>query len=72
MIAISEERGTISVAHNGKIFRYDDPAGRAAVKRWVTKALLGETRDRSLLHAAIDRIHAFLLTPVFEKGRKDA
>lgn len=70
VIAISEERGTISVAHNGKIFRYDDPSARASVKRWVTKALLGEPRNRSLLHAAAERIHAFLFKPVFEKGRQ--
>ena len=40
VIAVSEETGRVSVAHNGKIMRYSaGEASRAAVMRWIRKAM---------------------------------
>ena len=41
VVAVSEETGRISVAHNGKLIRYraDDGDARASVLRWVRKAM---------------------------------
>lgn len=70
VIVVSEERGTVSVAHNGRLYRYDDPSSSAAVRRWITKALLGETRRRRLLQGLGESIQKFLLTPISVKGGK--
>ena len=41
VIAVSEETGRVSVAHNGRIIRYDGDGAdaRASVLRWVRKAM---------------------------------
>ena len=41
VVAVSEETGRISIAHNGKLIRYraDDGDARASVLRWVRKAM---------------------------------
>ena len=41
VIAVSEERGRVSVAHNGRLLRYPDLSddSRKAVLRWVRKAM---------------------------------
>ena len=41
VVAVSEETGRISVAHNGKLIRYrtEDGDSRASVFRWVRKAM---------------------------------
>lgn len=41
VIAVSEERGRVSVAHNGRLLRYPDLSedSRKAVLRWIRKAM---------------------------------
>jgi len=41
VIAVSEERGRVSIAHNGRLLRYPDLSedSRKAVLRWVRKAM---------------------------------
>ena len=40
VVVVSEESGCVSVAHNGKMFRYGaDAASQPALLRWVTKAM---------------------------------
>ena len=39
VISVSEETGSISVAHNGKLFRYTGGTREASIRRWVNKAM---------------------------------
>lgn len=70
VIVVSEERGTVSVAHNGKLYRYDDPSSAMAVRRWITKAFLGETRKQRILHSLSEAVQKFLFKPISVKGGK--
>ena len=39
VIAVSEETGSVSVAHNGKIFRFVGDQRAASLARWIAKAM---------------------------------
>jgi len=39
VVVVSEETGTVSVAHNGRLFRYEGDVREPALLRWVTKAM---------------------------------
>ena len=39
VVVVSEESGAVSVAHNGRLFRYYGDMREAALKRWVNKAM---------------------------------
>ncbi|MCR5414240.1 MAG: diadenylate cyclase [Kiritimatiellae bacterium] len=54
VVVVSEERGTISIAHNGRLYRYDGPSDqiKAPVTRWVRKAISNGKDDRSFLQTA--------------------
>ncbi len=56
VVAVSEESGAISIAHNGKLFRYEGEAREPALTRWVTKAMRA------------DRKRPALRLPFFRKG----
>lgn len=47
VIVISEETGDISVARNGKLFRYRNEQREEALKRWLSKTLPGDERKRN-------------------------
>ncbi|MBR1871545.1 MAG: diadenylate cyclase [Kiritimatiellae bacterium] len=53
VVVVSEETGRVSIAHNGKIIRYPDAddASRAAVLRWISKAM---PRRKSTLEKIAD------------------
>ncbi|MCQ2367665.1 MAG: diadenylate cyclase [Kiritimatiellae bacterium] len=39
VIVVSEESGAVSVANNGKLYRYKNDTREQSLKRWVTKAM---------------------------------
>ena len=39
VVVVSEETGAVSVAHNGRLFRYYGDMREAALRRWVNKAM---------------------------------
>lgn len=39
VVVVSEESGNVSVAHNGRLIRYDRGQARAQLSRWVMKAM---------------------------------
>ncbi len=47
VVVVSEETGTISVAHNGRMTRLEGDV-RVALQRWVSKALKSDPRQRGL------------------------
>jgi diadenylate cyclase len=49
VVVVSEETGSISVAHNGKIFRYDDEERRASLLRWIVKTIPRQRRNALFL-----------------------
>ena len=52
VVVVSEETGAVSVAHNGKLYRYEDPAAATQpLTRWVSRALPQDADGRGLLHA---------------------
>lgn len=44
VVVVSEETGTISVAHNGRLHRYGDDKVKKVLLRWLKKAIPSETR----------------------------
>ncbi len=68
VIVVSEESGAISIAHNGKLYRYDDPSSETAVRRWITKALVGESREQRFLHRFTEKVQKILFSPINAKG----
>lgn len=45
VISVSEETGSISIAHNGKLIRYNDcRQSRQSLLRWISKAMPAEKR----------------------------
>ena len=71
VVAVSEERGTISIAHNGRLFRYEAGSAAEPVRRWLGKALLGDSREGRLVRAAIDSLHRLLFRPIAISARKE-
>ena len=50
VVVVSEETGSVSVAHNGRLFRYGDPASATPqLTRWVSKALAQGSSSRGLV-----------------------
>jgi diadenylate cyclase len=39
VVVVSEESGAVSIAHNGRLFRYYGDMREAALRRWVNKAM---------------------------------
>ena len=68
ILVVSEESGTISVAHNGKLFRYDGGNRAAPVHRWISRAMSQSVQDRGLIQflaASIERV-------IFKHPKEDA
>ena len=53
MIVVSEETGSVSVAHNGKLIRYTGDQRATSLIRWVSKAMPEGSKRRKGLAATI-------------------
>ena len=53
VIVVSEETGSVSVAHNGRLIRYTGEQRAQSLIRWVTKAMPDGTRRKNRLFASI-------------------
>ena len=56
VVVVSEETGIISIAHNGKLYRYSKDQTESALTRWVIKAMPEYRRSRSWLSRLYDRV----------------
>ncbi|MBO4448923.1 MAG: diadenylate cyclase, partial [Kiritimatiellae bacterium] len=57
VVVVSEESGDVSVAHNGRLFRYSGAEAKANVTRWICKVVDGPRRPRGPLAAVSDAIN---------------
>ena len=55
VVVVSEETGSVSVAHNGRIVRYTGEQRSQSLIRWVSKAMPGGTRRKNGLFAGITK-----------------
>jgi len=56
VVVVSEETGTVSVAHNGRLFRYRGDQREPALRRWVVKAMRQSSARRGLVPYVVDKI----------------
>ena len=57
VIVVSEESGTISVAHNGRLMRYAGADAASAIQRWVNRAMPARNHNANrLFNRLYDRI----------------
>ena len=66
IISISEETGAVSIAYNGKLFRYENEQIEASLPRWINKAMPAESRK----NIAWARIQSRILNSSLLKGFK--
>jgi diadenylate cyclase len=66
IISISEETGAVSIAHNGKLFRYENEQIEVSLPRWINKAMPAESRK----NIAWARIQSRILASSLLKGFK--
>lgn len=66
VVVVSEESGAISVAHNGKLFRYTGKSAASSVKKWIVKALPAESREKRILQMSLGTVQK-----LFVKAPKD-
>ena len=66
IISISEETGAVSIAHNGKLFRYENEQIEVSLPRWINKAMPAESRK----NVAWARIQSRILNSSLLKGFK--
>ena len=72
VVAVSEETGRISVAHNGRIIRYDVDKGdsRTSVLRWIRKAMPQQKSAYEQLAEWFNHRRE-KATKLFSKGKKE-
>jgi len=57
VIVVSEETGSVSVAHNGRLTRYEGPDIAPAILRWVSKAMpTNRNRRNKIFNRIYDKI----------------
>ena len=56
IVVVSEETGAVSVAHNGKLIRYQGDQRAQSLARWVTKAMPDGRRGNRSLSKLYDRL----------------
>ena len=47
VVVVSEETGSVSVAHNGKLFRYTGNQREASIRRWIFRAMQAGAGNRT-------------------------
>lgn len=62
VIAISEQNGDVSVAHNGKLFRYSTAEASGALPRWINKAMNVSSSKNGHIPEKISKFLSRLLT----------
>ncbi|MDR2849430.1 MAG: diadenylate cyclase CdaA [Verrucomicrobiota bacterium] len=71
VVVVSEERGKISVAHNGRLHRYSDEKVDKVLLRWMRKAMPHETREPlTLTDWMTARVTRFVRTQFWKTGRE--
>ena len=60
IIVVSEETGKISVAHNGRLQRYDDKKIGKVLLRWVRRAMPGTQEQMTLTDWLLSRVTKFM------------
>lgn len=55
VVVVSEESGSVSVAHNGRLIRYTGEQRAQSLIRWVAKAMPDGTRRKNKLFAGITK-----------------
>lgn len=65
VVVVSEETGSVSVAHNGKLFRYSGDQTEASLLRWVRKAM-PESRRKDMF---VTKLFKSKYIERFTKGR---
>jgi len=68
VVVVSEESGRVSIAHNGRLFRYDSGDRREAMRRWIAKAMNDRRRHRGLINNLADSLQKRLPKRRQEKG----
>ena len=63
VVVVSEETGCVSVAHNGRLFRYSGETAAASLSRWIAKALAFDIRKPKILQTAVNQAQQLLLAP---------
>jgi diadenylate cyclase len=56
VVVVSEETGSVSIAHNGKLFRYDGENRKASLLRWIAKTLPRRKRN-----ALFTRLQSYIM-----------
>lgn len=62
VVVVSEETGVVSVAHNGKLFRYVGSAAAQSIQRWLAKALPDEDGGR-LFQPVVEKLQHIIIRP---------
>ena len=68
VVVVSEESGDISVARNGKIFRYSGDQRAESLHRWLTRALPGANGGATRIGAIRSRLRGW--TGFLPKGKR--
>lgn len=61
VVVVSEERGTISVAHNGHLYSYERENAREPVLRWLTKAMPQGPEHRGFIPSVLVPVQQFFM-----------
>ena len=56
IVAVSEESGSVSIAHNGRLIRYSGEQRAPSLARWISKALPEERSRASRLYSFYERL----------------
>lgn len=70
VFVVSEERGEISVAHNGRLMRCG--TGGPVARRWLERALVGGSRESRFFRKLTEPLQRMLFRPVDGGGKKEA